>query len=90
VRTVDTKGLQVKKKVALCPQKDYKRGVKTDLIKIRVSDLEKEGFQEAADLAGLKLSAWARERLRRAAIRELEEASRPIPFIRARDDNGRK
>jgi hypothetical protein len=55
--------------------------MKTELLKVRITAAEKEGFQTAADLAGLALSAWARERLRRAAIKELEEASRPIPFI---------
>jgi hypothetical protein len=59
----------------------YKYPMKTELIKIRVTPSEKEGFQQAAGLSGLALSAWVRERLRRAAIRDLEEASRPIPFI---------
>ena len=54
---------------------------KTEFVKIRLSETEKEGFETAADLAGISLSAWMRERLRRAAIRELEEASKPIPFI---------
>jgi predicted HTH domain antitoxin len=60
---------------------DYRRAMKTDLLKVRLTLPEKDAFQEAAELAGLSLSAWARERLRRMAIRELEEASRPIPFI---------
>jgi hypothetical protein len=55
--------------------------MKTELIKVRLTFPERDGFQQAAELAGLTLSAWARERLRRAAIRELEEASKPIPFI---------
>jgi len=55
---------------------------KEGYLQVRLDDLEKQGFQEAADLAGLALSAWVRERLRRAAVRELEEASRPIPFLR--------
>jgi uncharacterized protein (DUF1778 family) len=54
---------------------------KTEFVKIRLSEKEKDGFEQAADLAGISLSAWMRERLRRAAIRELEEASKPIPFI---------
>jgi hypothetical protein len=53
-------------------------------MELRVTTAEKAGFEEAAGIAGLALSAWARERLRRAAIRELEEASRPIPFVRGR------
>jgi hypothetical protein len=56
--------------------------MKTELIKVRVTPAEKEGFQEAADLAGIALSAWIRERLRAAAIRELEAAGRPVPFVR--------
>jgi hypothetical protein len=54
---------------------------KTEFVKIRLSDAEKRGFEKAADRAGISLSAWMRERLRRAAIRELEDASLPIPFI---------
>ncbi len=58
--------------------------MKSDRLELRVTIEEKEGFAEAANLAGIALSAWARERLRRAAVRELEEASRPIPFVRGR------
>lgn len=54
---------------------------KTELIKIRVSQEEKQGFEEAADLAGISLSAWSRERLRLGAIRELESAGRLVPFV---------
>jgi hypothetical protein len=56
--------------------------MKTDAILVRAQPKEKEAFKEAADLAGISLSAWVRERLRLAAIRELESAGRPIPFIR--------
>ncbi|QQP88694.1 DUF1778 domain-containing protein [Skermanella sp. TT6] len=55
---------------------------KTEWLKIRLEPEEKEGFQQAADIAGASLSSWMRERLRRAAVRELEDASRPVPFIR--------
>lgn len=61
--------------------------MKTELLQLRLNPAEKQGFQEAADLSGLPLSGWVRERLRRAAIRELEEASRPIPFIKAAGKN---
>ncbi len=60
--------------------------MKTAWFKLRLTSAEKAGFQEAADLAGLSLSGWARERLRRAAIRELEDASRDIPFLRKEAD----
>jgi hypothetical protein len=54
---------------------------KTQVIQIRVSLAEKEGFVEAATLAGIPLSSWVRERLRLTSIRELENAGRKIPFI---------
>ena len=37
------------------------------MLRIRVSDTEKEAFEHAATIAGISVSAWARERLRRAA-----------------------
>jgi len=57
---------------------------KEEVVIIRLSAPEKAGFREAADIAGIGLSTWIRERLRRAAARELEEAGRIAPFIRAR------
>lgn len=56
--------------------------MKTESIEIRVQSEEKAAFKEAADIAGLPLSAWIRERLRRITIRELEEAGKPILFLR--------
>lgn len=50
------------------------------VLQIRLTEDEKQGFQAAAQLAGLPLSAWTRERLRLAAIRELESAGQKIPF----------
>jgi len=55
--------------------------MKAEVLKVRVEDAEKRAFQEAAKLSGLPLSMWIRERLRRAAVRELEDASRPIAFL---------
>ena len=54
---------------------------KTDMMKVRVQPEEKESFEIAASIAGVPLSAWIRERLRKAARFELEEAGRQIPFI---------
>jgi uncharacterized protein (DUF1778 family) len=45
--------------------------MKTDFMQLRVQVDEKETFEQAASLAGLPLSAWVRERLRRAARIEL-------------------
>ena len=53
----------------------------SESLEIRVEIVEKQGFKDAADLAGIPLSAWVRERLRRAAVRELEEAALPIAFL---------
>jgi uncharacterized protein (DUF1778 family) len=55
---------------------------KSQSVLLRLEPGEKEGFRAAADLAGIDLSAWIRERLRRIARQELEEAGLPIPFIR--------
>lgn len=56
--------------------------MKTESIEIRVQAEEKAAFKEAAEIAGLPLSAWVRERLRRITIRELEDAGKPILFLR--------
>lgn len=55
--------------------------MKTDLLQLRLLPSEKEAFQKAADLAGVALSAWVRERLRSAARRELIEAGQQVPFL---------
>lgn len=55
------------------------------VLQIRLTEDEKRGFQTAANLAGLPLSSWTRERLRTAAIRELESAGQKVPFVTALD-----
>lgn len=50
------------------------------LVKLKAD--EKEAFKDAADLAGVSLSSWVRERLRQVAVRELGAASHPIAFLR--------
>jgi len=55
---------------------------KSDFVKIRLEPEEKQAFQEAADLAGVSLSAWMRERLRKSARIELEDAGQQIAFFR--------
>ena len=54
---------------------------KSEALLIRLTPQEKKGFQLSADIAGISLSSWIRERLRLAAIRELEQAHKKIPFI---------
>jgi hypothetical protein len=54
---------------------------KSKPVQMRMTDLEKEGFIAAAELAGLSLSAWMRERLRIAARDELAKMGKRVPFI---------
>ena len=61
----------------------YNQGMATKprILQVRLTDEEKQGFQAAANLAGLSLSSWVRERLRLAAIRDLDIAGQTAPFI---------
>lgn len=59
---------------------------KTEFMKIRVSDDEKESFDLAAKIAGISLSAWVRDRLRRIVRRELQEAGQKVPFLRGMEE----
>lgn len=52
-----------------------------EYIELRVSEDEKQAFRDAAERAGIPLATWARERLRRVAIRELENAELPVAFL---------
>ncbi len=54
---------------------------KTETVQIRITPAEKQGFSAAADLAGIPVSSWVRERLRLAAIRDLESAGLKILFV---------
>ena len=49
---------------------------KDALILLRTDDAEKAEFNDAAQAAGMKLSAWIRDRLSAVAKRELRNASR--------------
>lgn len=53
----------------------------SESLALRMEPAEKQAFKDAADVAGVPLAVWMRERLRRAAVRELEEAARPIAFL---------
>jgi hypothetical protein len=55
---------------------------KTELFNLRLTDDEKQAFSLCANLSGIPMAAWVRERLRKAAIRDLEEAGQKIPFLR--------
>jgi len=64
------------------PGRPYKGSAKTtDYLEVRLETSEKRAFRDAAELAGLPLSAWVRERLRKIARKELEEAGRSVAFL---------
>jgi len=54
---------------------------RTEYLELRLTEGEKRAFTEAAQISGISVSTWVRERLRRAVIRELEEAGRPATFL---------
>lgn len=49
---------------------------------IRVSEDEKEAFERAAEVAGIGLSGWARQRLRAATITELNAVGESASFLK--------
>jgi hypothetical protein len=63
------------------PPKDADK-LRSETLLVRLDTSEKDAFRDAADLAGVPLSTWVRERLRQIAVKELENASRPIPFLK--------
>lgn len=54
---------------------------RTEYLEIRLTANEKRAFQEAAQISGISVSTWVRERLRRSVIRELEEAGRSAAYL---------
>ena len=62
------------------PRKDPD-AVKIEYIELRCEQSEKEAFRAAAEAAGLPLSGWIRERLRRTARKELEDIGMPVAFL---------
>ena len=57
---------------------------KAEYLEVRLEVAEKEAFKDAAELAGLPLSSWVRERLRKAARHELEASGLPVRFLSQR------
>lgn len=55
--------------------------VKADYIEMRCTEAEKQAFRAAAEAAGLPLTGWIRERLRKIARKELENMSMPVAFL---------
>jgi hypothetical protein len=50
-------------------------------LQVRLSGAERAAFEDAARVAGLSISAWVRDRLRRTAREELQSAGIKVPFI---------
>ena len=55
--------------------------VKQEYMELRLDSAEKEAFVRAAEVAGMSLSAWVRDRLRRASRKELEDMKLPVAFL---------
>ena len=55
--------------------------IKTEYIEMRVEKSEKDTFRAAADAAGLPLSGWIRQRLRRDSKKELEDLGLPVAYL---------
>jgi hypothetical protein len=72
------KGTRQKRRGRLPKSSDKIKGIRLDM---RLEVSEKQAFRAAAELAGLDLSAWVRERLRAVARKELEESGRAVAFI---------
>lgn len=56
---------------------------KNSQLLIRVSDIEKEGFERAAEISGVGVSTWARQVLRSAAIKQVQEIGEKVSFLEA-------
>lgn len=48
---------------------------------IRLSAEEKKAFDRSAEISGISLSSWVRERLRAASLRELDVVGELAPFL---------
>ena len=57
-----------------CPLDEY--------LEVRLSTQEKRAFRHSAELAGIPMATWVRERLRKVAISELGKAELPVRFLR--------
>jgi uncharacterized protein (DUF1778 family) len=53
----------------------------TEYLDVRLTEVEKKGFKDAADLMGMPLSGWVRLTLRQAATKVLRDAEKPIAFL---------
>lgn len=70
------------KKVGLGRPPKGSEDAKSESLLLRLSSSEKQGFADAAALAGVPLTVWIRERLRRIATEELSSSGKNVPFIK--------
>jgi hypothetical protein len=80
-----TSGMRTQKRRRGRPSKSSE-AKKSESVLLRLGTQEKQAFAGAADLAGVPLAVWIRERLRVAARRELEEAGQAVAFLRKTKD----
>lgn len=66
--------------------KKSSRAMRTEYLDVRLEELEKKAFRDAAELAGMPLATWVRDRLRAASRRELLESGRQVPFLQIKED----
>lgn len=50
-------------------------------LQVRLTQAERDTLKVAAQAAGLSVSAWLRDRLRRAARTELQSSGLKVPFL---------
>jgi uncharacterized protein (DUF1778 family) len=50
-------------------------------LQVRLTQAERDTLKVAASAAGLSVSAWLRDRLRRAARTELQSSGIKVPFL---------
>lgn len=55
--------------------------LQNEYLDVRLMTAEKEAFKKAAELAGMPMSMWVRDRLRAVSRRELEAADIPVAFL---------
>jgi len=63
-----------------------KKAVKSRPVQFRFTPREKAAFKRAADVAGMTMSEWVRQRLRNAATHELEKHGEVAAFLDVKDD----
>ena len=61
------------------------RRARAEILQVRLSPSEKTSFERAAQIAGVPLSSWVRERLRVAALRDLDSVGEPAPFMQIQE-----